>query len=197
MSWPCPAPGESVFTAWHGARSGIWGLLWVPGFLVRNSSKMQSHETCSGEGSLQTLLSLNKTQKSSRQADCSVRTRQGAAGPSEHQLVPPSEGEIREPRSVERLVLSLTPPRRQRSLWTGTAGSGTSPAAPPNVSRTPGLSLSSAQGGVPPRSRQHPASAQSLLSEGPAFREAWERTPSSSSTRKEEGSRPPGWRGPR
>lgn len=47
----------------------MWGLLWVPGFLVtRNSFKMQSRETCSGEGSLKTLLSLNKTQKSSRQA---------------------------------------------------------------------------------------------------------------------------------
>lgn len=50
--------------------SGMWGLLWVLGFPVTGKSfKMLTRETCGSKEPLQTLLSLNKVQKSFRRAD--------------------------------------------------------------------------------------------------------------------------------
>lgn len=50
--------------------SGMWGLLWVLGFPVTGKSlKMLTCETYGSKEPLQTLLSLNKVQKSFRRAD--------------------------------------------------------------------------------------------------------------------------------
>lgn len=119
----------------------MWGLLWVPGFLVtRKTFKMRNRETRSSEESFQTLLSLNKVQKSSGRLMVLSKNRASdrwAAGPSQwptgHWLPPHSGGGIRK----QRRGLCPSPAPSQQGCWSYGMAPGRSYSLQPEVPGAP------------------------------------------------------------